>query len=135
MDRTTSASYPVKTSIEHWLACGTITSPIEVLANVVPPDGAAFGQDKRWVLNYWAWSKPSKRIKKRIYQALPPFNWKPQENPHLGAKGISEKDWRYARTGEDQDDVTPGAGTNSHAVQQQRDQPVACRRARSTGRG
>jgi hypothetical protein len=105
MNKTTLANYPLTSdlAIRDWLACGTITSPIENLADIVPADGAAFGQDKRWVLNYWAWSKPSKRIKKRVYEQLPPFTWQaPIEHPTLGAEGIGDKKWRYARTGEDQ---------------------------------
>ena len=104
MDRINLAQYPLKSdlAIQDWLACGTITSPLENLAQIIPSDGAAFGQDKRWVLNYWAWSKASKRIKKRLYQQLPPFTWQPSdEDPVLGAEGIGGKAWRYARTGQD----------------------------------
>src|SRR5690349_20202077 len=105
MEKMNLADYPLEAdlAIRDWLACGTITSPIENLEEIVPVDGAAFGQDKRWVLNYWAWSKASKRIKKRVYQQLPPFSEKlSNEYPILGTKGFGGKEWRYARTGEDQ---------------------------------
>jgi hypothetical protein len=105
MNQETLARYPLgeDRAVHHWLACGPVTSPIEHLAQVVKPDGSPFGHDRRWVLNYWAWSAPSKRIKRRLYQQLPPFEWKPpQEHPSLNSEAIGGKRWEYRVAEEDQ---------------------------------
>lgn len=89
-------------SIRHWLACGPVTSPLDHLAQAVKPNGSPFGQQARWVLNYWAWSAPSKALKLRVYRQLPPFTWQPGELPQLHAQGIDGKPWKYAVAEEDQ---------------------------------
>lgn len=92
---------PDDKAIHHWLALGTLTSPIEPLSETVSAEGTPFGQDKRWVLNYWAWSKPSKRIKRRLYEQLPDITL-PTEQPYLHKPADNGKQWRYAQAAEDQ---------------------------------
>ncbi|MGQ9908231.1 MAG: hypothetical protein ACUVS2_05270 [Candidatus Flexifilum sp.] len=88
-------------SIRHWLACGPILSDLTTtIEGVIDRTGPAFGEGRRWVLNYWAWSPASKRIKQRIYRALPPFTWTPGARPQHHAAGIDGKPWEY-RTAED----------------------------------
>ena len=90
-------------AIRHWLACGTITSPLtDTIQRVVQSDGSAFGEGRRWVLNYWAWSGASKRVKLKVYRALPPFTWQPETRPTLHAEGIDGKRWEYKTAEEDQ---------------------------------
>ncbi len=89
-------------AIHHWLARGPTVSPIEQLPQVVQADGSSFGRDGRWVLNYWAWSAPSKRLKRRLYTQLPPFRWQPpQSHPHLRAPAEDGNHWEYVAAGED----------------------------------
>ncbi len=97
------AAYPLAGdgAIRHWLACGTITSPLEELEQEIRPDGSPFGAGGRWVLNYWAWDERSKALKKRLYQRLPPFTWQPGAQPALGAAGIDGRRWTYAAAEED----------------------------------
>ena len=96
-------SLPADGSIRHWLACGTVTSDLTaVIERVVDRDGPAFGEGKRWVLNYWAWSTASKRIKQRVYRALPPFTWTPGDTPSHHAPGIAGKRWEYRSAEDDQ---------------------------------
>src|SRR5687768_17139844 len=84
------ATYPLAAdgTIQNWLACGTVTSPLTHLDTVINPDGSPFGNSGRWVLNYWAWDERSKSIKKRLYEKLPPFTWKPGILPVLHAPAI-----------------------------------------------
>jgi hypothetical protein len=89
-------------TVGHWLTCGVVTSPLEHLEQIVAPTGSPFGKSGRWVLNYWAWDERSKALKKRVYDALPPFTWKPGVTPVLGAAGIDGKQWRYGAVEEDQ---------------------------------
>ena len=96
--------YPLdaRGGVARWLACGVIASPLTVLDQVVDAHGSPFGKDGRWVLNYWAWDQRSQRIKKRVYDQLPPFTWTPGAPPHLHGPGIDGKRWEYATTEEDQ---------------------------------
>ena len=99
------ACYPLGTdgAIHNWLACGTVTSPLdEVLPRVIQPDGSPFGSRGRWVLNYWAWSKHSKAMKLRVYRQLEPLAWQPGERPTLHTDGIGGKTWEYRVAEEDQ---------------------------------
>lgn len=89
-------------AIHHWLACGVVTSPLENLHEIIPPQGNPFGSGRRWILNYWAWHPESDKIKRRIYHRLPPFTWHPSERPWHGAPGINGHGWRYAVAEEDQ---------------------------------
>jgi len=90
-------------SIRHWLTCGTVTSPLtDTLNRVIRSDGSPFGNGKRWVLNYWAWSNASKKIKRKVYKALPKFTWTPGTRPTLHAEGIDGKVWEYKTAEEDQ---------------------------------
>lgn len=90
-------------SIRHWLTCGTVTTPIlDTLNRVIGRDGSPFGKDGRWVLNYWAWSPASKRIKKKVYDALPAFTWTPDSAPTLHADGVGGKRWQYKTAEDDQ---------------------------------
>ncbi len=97
------ARYPLPedNALHHWLALGTLTSPIAPLEKTIPAAGTPFGQDKRWVLNYWAWSKPSKRIKRRLYEQLPDVTL-PTQTPYLHMPADDGKQWRYAQAAEDQ---------------------------------
>jgi hypothetical protein len=90
-------------ALHHWLSCGPTLSQIEQLAQVVEASDTAFGPNGRWVLNYWAWSAPSKRLKRRLYTQLPPFEWQPpNSHPQLHATAMDDKLWEYAAAGEDQ---------------------------------
>ncbi len=89
-------------AIQNWLACGTVTSPLENLHESIKPDGTPFGAGNRWILNYWAWHPESNRIKLRIYNKLPPFTWEPGERPHLNAPAVAGQPWRYSAAEEDQ---------------------------------
>jgi hypothetical protein len=89
--------------IAHWLKCGTITSPLQDLDKIVRPAGSPFGDKGRWVMNYWAWDDRSKRLKKRVYDALPPFTWTPPKQvPHLHSPAVTSRQWEYVVTEEDQ---------------------------------
>lgn len=87
--------------LHHWLACGPITTPLTALAKSVPPDGAAFGRGKRWVINYWAFDSESAALKQRVYKKLPRFTWKPTQQPYPESEGIAGQSWRYAKAEED----------------------------------
>jgi hypothetical protein len=89
-------------TVGHWLACGPTTAPLEHLDRIIAPHGSPFGDSGRWVLNYWAWDERSKALKKRVYDALPPFTWKPGATPELGAPALQERKWTYAAVEEDQ---------------------------------
>lgn len=103
MEHQNFARYPLADdhALHHWLSLGTLTSPIEPLEKTIPAEGSPFGQDKRWVLNYWAWSNPSKRIKRRLYAQLPAVNL-PAEQPYLYQSMPDGKQWCYAQAAEDQ---------------------------------
>jgi len=93
------ATYPLAASgaVTHWLACGTLTTPInEALAKVFPPNAPTYGQKGRWRMNFWAWHRDVARLKKQIYRHLPPFQWQPMARPVLDAEGIGGLPWRYA---------------------------------------
>ncbi len=99
------ARYPLHAdgSIRHWLACGPVTSELtSTIERVIDRDGPAFGEGRRWVINYWAWSAASKRAKKRVYDALPPFTWAPGEQPAHLSPGPAGKPWTYRAAEEDQ---------------------------------
>ncbi|MBK9749564.1 MAG: hypothetical protein IPO91_22675 [Chloroflexi bacterium] len=99
------ARYPLDPdgSIRHWLTCGPVTTPIlDTLNRVIQQDGSPFGDGRRWVLNYWAWSGASKKVKRRVYGALPSFTWLPDAPPTLHAEGIGGKRWQYKTAEEDQ---------------------------------
>lgn len=90
-------------SIRHWLACGPVTSSLtSTIEQVIDRSGPAFGEGRRWVINYWAWSPASKRAKKRVYQALPPFEWQPGQRPQHQAAAIGGKRWEYRSAEDDQ---------------------------------
>jgi hypothetical protein len=99
-----NATYPLdaRNGVTRWLKCGVLTAPLTVLERSVKADGSPFGDDGRWVLNYWAWDKRSKRIKQRIYDRLPPFTQMPDMQARIGAAGHDGKRWEYAVTEEDQ---------------------------------
>ena len=78
-------------TVGHWLGCGPTTTPLEHLDRIIAPDGSPFGDSGRWVLNYWAWDDRSKALKKRVYEALPPFAWTPGATPVLGAPALQER--------------------------------------------
>jgi hypothetical protein len=88
--------------IRHWLACGVITSPLTNLERVIDPVRAPFAADGRWVLNYWAWSAPSLRLKRRVYATLDTDAALPFAAPpiHQGV-GIGGQAWRYVHLEED----------------------------------
>lgn len=89
--------------ISRWLKCGVITAPLERLEQIIRPDGSPFGEGGRWVLNYWAWDERSKRLKKRIYDSLPPFAWMPpRQAPRLHDPAAAGRQWEYVVTEEDQ---------------------------------
>jgi hypothetical protein len=96
--------YPLdaRSGVTRWLKCGVLISPLTDLTRSVQPDGSPFGDDGRWVLNYWAWDERSKRIKQRIYDALPPLTQTPGMSARIGAAGYDGKTWEYAVTEEDQ---------------------------------
>ncbi len=90
-------------AIAHWLKCGVITSPLQNLEKIIQPTGSPFGDEGRWVMNYWAWDDRSKRLKKRVYDALPPFTWTPPTPaPHLHSTAVEGRRWEYVVTEEDQ---------------------------------
>ncbi len=89
-------------ALRNWLACGTVTSPLENLDRTIKPAGSPFGKNGRWVLNYWAWDERSKALKRRLYRQLPRFSWRPGARPALGAEGIGGRRWAYAAAEEDQ---------------------------------
>ncbi|MDX2141643.1 MAG: hypothetical protein SF123_26385 [Chloroflexota bacterium] len=97
------ATYPLdaRNGVTRWLKCGVLTSPL-ALETTLAPDGPTFGDDGRWVLNYWAWDERSKRLKQRIYDALPPFTDTPDMHARIGAAAHDGKQWQYAVTEEDQ---------------------------------
>jgi hypothetical protein len=93
----------VQGGISHWLKCGVITSPLQHLDQLVRPRGSPFGNEGRWVMNYWAWDERSKKLKKRIYDALPPFTWKPPPHaPYLNSPAVEARQWEYVVTEDDQ---------------------------------
>lgn len=99
------ACYPLGAdgAIHNWLACGAVTSSLDdVLPRVIKPNGSPFGSRGRWVLNYWAWSKPSKALKLRVYRQLDPLTWQPGDRPVLGGEAIEGRRWEYKTAEEDQ---------------------------------
>jgi hypothetical protein len=48
-------------TVRHWLACGPVLSPLDVLERVVRPSGSPFGRDGRWIIYYWAFDPASLR--------------------------------------------------------------------------
>src|SRR5262245_17688040 len=99
-----NARYPLGTdkAVHHWLACGPVVSPIDHLAQVINSEGSAFGRDRRWVLNYWAWSAPSKRLRRRLYDQLATPIVPPEGVPRLHSGAGGDKRWEYAVPEEDQ---------------------------------
>jgi hypothetical protein len=76
MQKLPALSYPLdaRGTVTHWLKCGVLTTPLENLEATLAPTGSPFGDEGRWVMNYWAWDERSKRLKRRIYGGLPdPF--------------------------------------------------------------
>jgi hypothetical protein len=96
--------YPLdaRGGITRWLKCGVLTSPLHNLEAIIAPDGSPFGDEGRWVLNYWAWDERSKRLKKRVYDALPPFTELPDMHAELGSPAHGGKRWEFAAAEEDQ---------------------------------
>jgi hypothetical protein len=109
-------SYPLDSrgGITHWLSSGLITSPLD-LEKTIAPDATAWGDDGRWVLNYWAWDERSKRLKQRVYESLTPPPIPPYRDGegsqttlevplHARGEGFREGffPWKVAITDEDQ---------------------------------
>jgi len=89
-------------AIQHWLACGVVTSPIENLADVLSPTGSPFGEGNRWILNFWAYHPQSVALKRRLYDTLPALSWQPDAPPTLNSDAMGGQRWTYRLAEEDQ---------------------------------
>jgi hypothetical protein len=74
---------------------------LTALQRVLRPDSPVFGDNGRWILNYWAYDPASAALKRRIYDQLPPLDWKPGSRPIPHALEIDGKRWEYVVAEED----------------------------------
>lgn len=97
------ARYPLAAdgTIRQWLACGPVAPRLDGLDTLLPVSGDPHGHQRRWVMNYWAYHPEVILFKKRVYAAVAPFGWQPDELPVVDGPAMGDQTWRAATAGED----------------------------------